>query len=60
MDATTHSLPQPPRPRRPGVLWLLAALIGIVLGSAALAAALAGGPQEAALGHLAAKGLWIL
>ena len=60
MDATTHSLPQPPRPRRPGALWVLAALIGIVLGSAALAAALACGPQEAALGHLAAKGLWIL
>lgn len=60
MDAITHTLPQPPRPRRPRVLWLLAALIGIVLGSAALAAALAGGPQEAALGHLAARGPWIL
>lgn len=60
MDATTHSLPQPPRPRRPGALWTLAALIGIVFGSAALATALACGPQEAALGHLAAKGLWIL
>jgi hypothetical protein len=60
MDATAHYLPQPPRPRRPGALWLLAALIGIVLGSAALAGALACGPQEAALGYLAAKGLWVL
>jgi len=59
MDATPHFLPQPPRPRRPGVLWLLAALIGIVLGSAALAAAFAGGPGEAPLGHQAAR-LWIL
>ena len=60
MDAFTHTLPQPPRPRRPGVLWLLATLVGIVLGSAALAAALACGPQEAALGYLAARGPWIL
>ena len=60
MDATTHSLPQPPRPRRPGVLWLLAALIGIVLGSAALAAALGAGPQEVAGTRLASERLWIL
>ena len=55
MNATNHSLPQP---GRPGVLWLLAALVGIVLGSAALAAAFAAGPQEVV--YHAAKGLWIL
>lgn len=58
MDASTYSLPQPPRPSRPGVLWLLAALVGIVLGSAALAAAFAAGPHEVV--HHAAKGVWIL
>ena len=56
MDASTHSLSQPPS--RPGVLWMLAALIGIVLGSAALAAAFAAGPHEVV--HHAAKGVWIL
>ena len=58
MDVSTHSLSQPPS--RPGVLWMLAALIGIVLGSAALAAAFAGGPHEVPPVHHAAKGLWIL
>lgn len=60
MDAIIHTLPQPPRPRRPGVLWLLAALIGIVLVSASLAAALSGGPREVALAQLAVNCLWIL
>ena len=59
MDATTHPLPRPPRPRRSGVLLLLAALVGIVLGSAALAAAFSGGHPQAAPGQLVAKGLWI-
>lgn len=58
MNATNHSLPHPPRASL-GVLWLLAALTGIVLGSAALAAAFAGGPHEVTLVH-AGKGLGIL
>jgi hypothetical protein len=49
-----------PRPRRAAALWLVAALIGIVLGSASLAAAVASGPQELAGTHLAAQPRWIL
>lgn len=56
----SHDITPEPRPRRAAALWLLAALIGVVLGSASLAAAVASGPQELAGTHLAAQSLWIL
>lgn len=55
----THPLTQP-RSRRPSVFWLLAALIGIVLASAALATTLGSAPQESRAILLAGERPWIL
>ena len=47
-------------PRGPVPLWLLLAMIGVVLGSAALVAALAGSTTELAGIHYALKKVCIL
>jgi Ca2+/H+ antiporter len=56
----THSLDPSSRPRRPSVFWLLAALVGIVLASAALATSLGSAPQDARAILLAGERPWIL
>jgi Ca2+/H+ antiporter len=48
------------RSRRPSVVWLLAALVGIVLVSAALATSLGGAPQDARATLLGGERAWIL
>ena len=53
----THPLT---RSRWPGVFWMLVALIGIILASAALAAWLGSAPQEASAILLAGERPWIL
>jgi hypothetical protein len=56
----SHFLTQPSRPRRPSVFWLLAALVAIVLASAALATSPGGAPQEGRAIVLAGERPWIL
>ena len=47
-------------PRGPVALWMLLALIGVILGSAALVAALAGSGPDLAGAHLALRKVCIL
>ena len=56
----SHDSALDPRPRGPVALWLLLAIIGVVLGSAALVAALAGSGTELAGAHYALQKLCIL
>ena len=49
-----------PGPRGPVALWMLLALIGVFLGSAALIAALAGSGPDLAGAHLALSKVCIL
>lgn len=48
------------RSRHPSVFWLLAALVGIVLASAALATSLGSAPPDARAILLAGERAWIL